>query len=425
MKIRLLVVTAILFLSSCSEKDKDQLTSSNSLINTSHLDALYEDITVEGKSMGIIHIYSNYPDYEWIGDDDEGIACIDDAARATIFYLKNYQLNNDIASLTKVKQLTEFLLFMQSENGFFYNFIFEDHSINRMHRNSLNIADWWSWRAMWALSEGYKVFKTTNVKFSKQILKCLETSVETTKKSFPKEKTIQKIDGIEFPNWLPYESAGDQASILVVALLNYLTETGDTSVTNYINDLCNGILLMQKGDSTNIPYYTFLSWQGLWHAYGNSQSYALLKAAGVLKRDDFKLAALNEINFFYGYLIKQNYLSSFEIKKVNDGFEFSGRNKFSQIAYNFRPMIYACLEAYELTNDSAYAFKAVEISKWFFGKNIAATQMYYPSTGRCFDGINSDIDVNKNSGAESTIEALLSIQAIETYNISEELLQNH
>ena len=104
MKIRLLVVTAILFLSSCSEKDKDQLTSSNSLINTSHLDALYEDITVEGKSMGIIHIYSNYPDYEWIGDDDEGIACIDDAARATIFYLKNYQLNNDIASLTKVKQ---------------------------------------------------------------------------------------------------------------------------------------------------------------------------------------------------------------------------------------------------------------------------------------------------------------------------------
>ena len=150
-----------------------------------------------------------------------------------------------------------------------------------------------------------------------------------------------------------------------------------------------------------------------------------MKAAGVLKRDDFKLAALNEINFFYGYLIKQNYLSSFEIKKVNDGFEFSGRNKFSQIAYNFRPMIYACLEAYELTNDSAYAFKAVEISKWFFGKNIAATQMYYPSTGRCFDGINSDIDINKNSGAESTIEALLSIQAIETYNISEELLQNH
>ena len=72
MKIKFLVVTAILFLTSCSEKDSVQLTSTNSLINTSHLDSLYEEINVEGKSMGIIHIYSNYPDYKWIGDDDEG-----------------------------------------------------------------------------------------------------------------------------------------------------------------------------------------------------------------------------------------------------------------------------------------------------------------------------------------------------------------
>lgn len=425
MKIKFLVVTAILFLTSCSEKDSVQLTSTNSLINTSHLDSLYEEINVEGKSMGIIHIYSNYPDYKWIGDDDEGIACVDDAARATIFYLRNYQSNNDTASLTKAKQLTRLLLFMQSENGFFYNFILEDHSINKTHRNSINIADWWSWRAMWTLSESYKVFKTENVEFSKQILKCLETSVEATKKSFPKVKSVIKIDGMEYPNWLPYETAGDQASILVVALINYLRETGDTSVTSYINDLCDGILLMQKGDSENIPFYAFLSWQNLWHAYGNSQSYALLKALEVLKRNDLKISALNEINSFYDYLIEENYLSSFGIKKVNDAFEFSESKQFSQIAYNFRPIIYACLEAFKLTNDSVYVFKSIEISKWFFGKNIAGTQMYYPSTGRCFDGINSENDVNMNSGAESTIEALLSLQAIEINNVSEELLQFH
>ena len=40
--------------------------------------------------MAIIHIYSNYPDYAYVGDDDEGIACIDDAARAAIFYLEYY-----------------------------------------------------------------------------------------------------------------------------------------------------------------------------------------------------------------------------------------------------------------------------------------------------------------------------------------------
>jgi hypothetical protein len=41
--------------------------------------------------------------------------------------------------------------------------------------------------------------------------------------------------------------------------------------------------------------------------------------------------------------------------------------------------------------------------------------MYDASTGRCFDGIGSSSDVNKNSGAESTIEALWAFQKIERY----------
>ena len=37
------------------------------------------------------------------------------------------------------------------------------------------------------------------------------------------------------------------------------------------------------------------------------------------------------------------------------------------------------------------------------------------STGVCFDGISSPTSVNQNSGAESTIEALLTIQKVEAY----------
>ena len=33
--------------------------------------------------------------------------------------------------------------------------------------------------------------------------------------------------------------------------------------------------------------------------------------------------------------------------------------------------------------------------------------MYDHETGRCFDGINARNSINKNSGAESTIECLL------------------
>jgi hypothetical protein len=41
--------------------------------------------------------------------------------------------------------------------------------------------------------------------------------------------------------------------------------------------------------------------------------------------------------------------------------------------------------------------------------------MYSKETGRCFDGLSSSTKVNENSGAESTIEALLAIEKIEDF----------
>lgn len=418
MKVKLLVVTAIFFLPFCREPVERQVSTVNSLINTSHLDALYEEINVEGKSMGIIHIYSDFPDYNWLGDDDEGIACIDDAARAVIFYLEYYKASADQSSIQKAKRLLEFLFYMQSDNGFFYNFIFEDYSINKDHKNSFAEPNWWSWRAMWALSEGYSVFKDIDNPFAELIFSYLSKAVNATKQTISNEDRFDSANGISFPTWLPGGSAGDQASVLILALLNYLQDEKDTVVENYVNKLCDGILCMQKGDSATIPYYAFLSWQNIWHAYGNSQSYSILKASKFLDRKDLVVAALNEINYFYDYLIQEKHLSSFSLGIENDHYKIIAEEKFSQIAYNLRPMIYSCLEAFRMTNDSIYAIKAGEIALWFLGKNIANEQVYFPQNGICYDGINSENDINKNSGAESTIEALLSLQQIENISIT-------
>jgi len=76
-------------------------------------------------------------------------------------------------------------------------------------------------------------------------------------------------------------------------------------------------------------------------------------------------------------------------------------------------MVYACLKAYDITKDSAYVIKAGKIAQWFLGKNSAGKQMYFTESGLCFDGIESENEVNKNSGAESTIEALLALSEIE------------
>ena len=426
MKVRfLLLAVPVLFLFSSCESAHEQMKSKDSLVNSAHLDSLYEQINVNDKVMGIIHIYSDYPSYKWISDDDEGAACVDDAARAAVFYLKEYDLRKDTAALAKAEKLIEFLLFMQSDNGFFYNFIFDDNTINKTHKNSINIAGWWSWRAMWALSEGYGIIKGIDPDLSGRIAVSLGKAVNAAEKSFPVEQKTRNVEGVEIPEWLPDESASDQSAVLLLAFLNVFEQTKDSVVLRYADKLCDGILLMQKGGSEEIPYGAFLSWENIWHAYGSSQSFALLKASRILKRTDIRSAAIKEINFFYDYLLKKNFLSSFEITRAGSSYNFSKEERFSQIAYGIRPMIFSCLEAFSITGDSAFSSKAAKIAGWFFGQNPANARMYNPANGICYDGINSAEEVNLNSGAESTIEALLSMQMLEQYGLSNSIMKQN
>ncbi len=423
----------LLFTFNCEYQSQEQQNTS-SVINTAHLNSLYEEITVADhtisqtpspRRVGIIHIYSEYPDYKWVGDADEGIACVDDAARAVVFYLDHYKFYGSESSLIKAKKLLEFIMHMQADNGFFYNFIFDDYSINRDHKNSINEPNWWSWRAMWALSNGYLHFVNVDKDFADNIYKSLERITEELKKIINVERETKIINGEDKISWLPIKSGSDQSSIIILSLLNYYKFSKDESIPEYINNLCNGILSVQKGDSTSFPYYAIMSWENLWHAYGNLQSYSLLKALAILEREDILLAAISEINYFYKYLMNENYLSSFYIDKKNDKYIPRETKQYSQIAYNLRVMVYACIEAYNITNDSSYANIAGEIASWFFGNNIAEAQMYFPSSGICYDGINSQTEINKNSGAESTIEALLTLLAIEQNSISKKVLNKY
>ncbi len=87
-------------------------------------------------------------------------------------------------------------------------------------------------------------------------------------------------------------------------------------------------------------------------------------------------------------------------------------------------MVFACLEAYRITNDEMYAKQAGEIACWLFGDNIDNAQMYFPQSGICYDGITDKKTVNRNSGAESTIEALLILQAVEKNPIARKIIED-
>jgi len=417
----IIIVFAFILISvlGCDEKKTIEKAPANleNLVNTAHLDALYEEIIVDKDTMGIIHIYSEYPDYDWLDDDDEGTACVDDAARAVIFYLKHYQDSYKKTSLSKAKRLLQFVLHMQTENGLFYNFIWGDYRQNKTYKTSVARPDWWTWRAMWALSEGLMIFRELDKEFSKKLFKGLERATTSFRSHLPISSETKFVNGFELPTWLPYESASDQAALILLSLIPYYEMTKDSLVLEYVKGLTNGIMLMQVGDSVNFPHHAFLSWENHWHAYGNSQSQALLKAGELMNKPEVINSALNEIIYFYPHVKAYN-LIDFEVRNENEQILVEKSSEYPQIAFNIRPMVFACLEAYRLTKDIKYAEQAGEIACWLFGDNNEKTPMYIPQSGICYDGITGKKKVNRNSGAESTIEALLILQAVERNSIA-------
>ena len=380
-----------------------------SIVNTSHLDHLYEKITIDGKDMAIVHVYAEAPDYNWTEAKGEGIACVDDVARAAIFYLRYFNVTNNAAHLIKAKLLYEFLFYMQAENGLFYNFINKDHSINKEGSNSKPLPNWWSWRALWAMGEAYRHFYESDKDFSLRLQKSLIQGFNSLNEFLSRYPKKTEVKGFRLPIWLPYQYASDQASVLVLALLPFYEVSKDTLVMHYIEKLSTGIMLMQAGDSVSFPYGAHLSWENTWHAWGANQSEALLTSGDALKSKNFKNSAKLEIDYFYNYLIENNYLNEFSV--VNDS--PVNVSHFPQIAYGINPMVQACLQASKVLNDPSYSEKGAKVASWFFGLNPAGKAMYDAKSGRCYDGIVSKDKINLNSGAESTIEALMALLAVE------------
>ena len=191
------------------------------------------------------------------------------------------------------------------------------------------------------------------------------------------------------------------------------------SIAAFIHHMADGIMMMQVHSPDSLQDGAFLSWENLWHAYGNIQSYALLMAGQELLDSALIQSAMHEIDHFYPAYLKIGGLDHFWVKKESNTIIRYDIKAFNQIAYGRSPMIHAALLAHALSGeaDIKYLDLAAELALWFFGKNPANAIMYDPATGRGYDGINSPTEFNKNSGAESTIESLLALQALEMYGM--------
>ncbi len=404
----LTIITILLVFVSCTTNKKTEPILKNS-INFDHFNHLYKEIDFNGKKAGIVHIYSEYPDYKFEIEPKEGFACVDDVARALVLLSKYLKENKkDEEAFANLKKLTEFVLQMQHENGYFNNFIWNDLSINKTYKTSVAELNWWSFRALWGLESAYNLLKS-DADLANRIEAASEKLLVNIKRELPiiNLKT-EIVETIEVPTWLPQKYASDQSALLILGLLKNYKRTADNDIKLLIDALAKGIMLMQKGDANNYPYGAFLSWQNLWHSWGNNQAYALLKAGQQFDNQKYIDSALKEIDNFYPYLLKNGFAEAFWIKKNDDdSYSEIKRNQYPQIAYGLRPMVWATSEAYHYSKKESYLKLAKELEMWLYGQNDALGKMYNPITGIFFDGIKSKEEISKNSGAESTIEGLM------------------
>ena len=389
------------------------------LVSFKHLGHLTERIDFLGDTVDIVHVYSNFPDYGWVGAAEsglEGVACVDDAARAAVVYLRHYELTGSEESRTRALALLRFIVRMETDDGKFYNFVLKDHSVNINGKTSFKSFGWWAARGIWSMGLGYRILAPRDSSFASVLRRGIERSFPNIDSLLATYDSCREMSHLRVPRWLFYESGSDATSELLLGLIEYCTSTGDNRIKEYIGKLADGLMAMQEGDLRTFPYGLHRSWQTMWHMWGNGQTQALAAAGKLLSNERMIQSAEREAEGFYSRLLIEGFMK--EIDVADSG----KRVEYEQISYAVRPMAVGLIRLYEATDDTRYLTMAGLAATWLLGNNIVKQPMYDSASGRCFDGIRDSATVNRNSGAESTIEALNTLVEVEHYPLARRTL---
>ena len=357
---------------------------------------------MDSDSVVILHVYAEHPDYHWVAAPSEGIACVDDAARAAVILLRSASCTGDTSRLRLAKGLLRFVLKLQAGDGEFYNFVDQSLSINTTSLTSRKGFGFSAARAYWALAAGYRFFRTRDSTFAKELHMRFLRSLDPLRKTLSRYGHWTNIGGRLYPRWLLQEYAADATSEFLLGLNEFLQAEKHAEIEMAARKLAEGLVAMQLEDSASYAG-AFLSWPGLWHAWGNAQTQALAAIGRTLGDIQMVRAAQREARQFLPRLLVEGWRREVRIDGAAEPAEFP------QIAYDIRCTSLGLLSVAEATGDTNFAVLAGLAASWLLGNNVAGVVMYDELTGRCYDGIESPLKVNRNSGAESTVEALATL----------------
>lgn len=376
-------------------------------INLNHALSLVDSVEVNERMLHYIWIYADAPDYSHTIAQGEGVTCVDDVGR--FLEVLEYSILTDKRTelLPIAKGMTYFLLRMVREDGLWYNFMFEDGTINTDHINSMPEFSWWAVRGLRGLASAYAIFDGTGVEqeLQEKIKAAIHTSDQHIAKILNKYPEYRVTATGKLPNWL-LNGAPDQTSELMLALIK-LQQTGEFDYLDEIHQFGQGLVGSQFREPGHKLDGMYFCWENVWHGWANNHALALVEAYELTHNEDFRTSVEAWAQNFVPYLIENKFPRRITIE-ADLSFEV---HQYPQIAYGINSTYRGILKWSDSAGTDRDHQDAETVLNWFFGENQLGEFIYDQTSGRCFDGINSASAINRNSGAESTIECLLALQA--------------
>jgi hypothetical protein len=284
----------------------------------------------------------------------EGVACVDDAARAAVLFCDLWATTRDPLLRDWATGLASFLLYMQQTDGSFVNFITDW----RGHRNergptSYPGGDFWHARGTRAMAKLWMVLGD-------------ERAHQALLRALP---TIREATGV--PPDVRCIHAHMAAELLRVGAMPQLRADLERWSVE-LAQVRRGAVLLDNPDES-AP-----------HLWGHVQEGILAEAGALLDRPDLVTIARDSALAYLAPLAE------------------SGFDEPTVQPYGVASAIYSLEKLLTVTGESRFADLAEKARAWFDGRNPAGRPVYDRDAGRVHDGIDEGV-LNEHSGAESNI----------------------
>lgn len=285
----------------------------------------------------------------------EGVACVDDAARAIVLLCAVWEATELPWIRTWCDGLLDFLAWMQDADGRWLNFVTDwDGARNRDGATSLAGGAFWQARALQAATRAAVVLGDTRA----------GTMLDR---------------GL---TWMRGPAPPDVRALHVMTAIDLVRAGRVPQLREHLTGWIDEMLTCTRdGMLMNAPEEA-----GRPHLWGHVQEAALADAGALLGRDDVVVIAQRSAELVFRDVIT----TGFDLRSVQP--------------YDVASAIEVMDRLHAVTGAAEYADLAATARRWFDGRNPAARAGYDAGTGRVADGIDEG-RLNANSGAEANIVA--------------------